>query len=186
MSVFFIDFEASSLSTDSYPIEVAWVGEDGRGESYLIRPEPDWCDWSPASQSIHGITRAHLQRDGHEAVWVANRLITVLGDPAARVYSDVPGHDQMWLDELLAASSSAPRIPLRDVYEAYAAACRPLHAVLAGDDLVATARQLVAAAQVEEERRQRVHHRALEDAMSLWRTWADVRRRAEERAAGTN
>ncbi|MFT3810039.1 MAG: hypothetical protein QM698_08990 [Micropepsaceae bacterium] len=28
----FLDFEASSLSDNSYPIEVAWIFEDGTGE----------------------------------------------------------------------------------------------------------------------------------------------------------
>jgi hypothetical protein len=34
----FLDFEASSLSDESYPVEVAWVFEDGHAESHLIRP----------------------------------------------------------------------------------------------------------------------------------------------------
>jgi|GEM_PF-6618298 len=33
----FLDFEASSLSKQSHPVEVGWVGEDGAGESHLIR-----------------------------------------------------------------------------------------------------------------------------------------------------
>ena len=36
----FLDFEASSLAKRGYPIEVAWVFEDGRAESHLIRPAP--------------------------------------------------------------------------------------------------------------------------------------------------
>jgi hypothetical protein len=44
----FLDFEASSLAKDSYPIEVGWVFEGGTGaESWLIRPAPDWTDWDP-------------------------------------------------------------------------------------------------------------------------------------------
>lgn len=31
----FLDFEASSLGKRSYPIEVAWVVEDGRSEAHL-------------------------------------------------------------------------------------------------------------------------------------------------------
>ena len=34
----FIDFEASSLTVKSYPIEVAWNLEDGTIESHLISP----------------------------------------------------------------------------------------------------------------------------------------------------
>ena len=36
--IVFLDFEASSLSDDSYPIEVGWAGEDGSTEQHLIRP----------------------------------------------------------------------------------------------------------------------------------------------------
>ena len=36
----FVDFEASSLAKDSYPVEVAWVFEDGACEGHLIRPAP--------------------------------------------------------------------------------------------------------------------------------------------------
>lgn len=47
----FLDFEASSLSKQSYPIEVAWVFEDGRSEEYLIRPAPIWTDWDSAAEA---------------------------------------------------------------------------------------------------------------------------------------
>lgn len=40
----FLDFEASSLSDQSYPVEVAWVFQDGRTESHLINPAPEWVD----------------------------------------------------------------------------------------------------------------------------------------------
>jgi hypothetical protein len=36
----FLDFEASSLSKHSYLVEVAWVFEDGRSRSFLVRPAP--------------------------------------------------------------------------------------------------------------------------------------------------
>ena len=50
--IVFLDFEASSLSDDSYPIEVGWVFEDGRTEAHLIRPAPAWTDWDPAAEAI--------------------------------------------------------------------------------------------------------------------------------------
>jgi hypothetical protein len=34
----FLDFEASSLGKNGYPIEVGWVFEDGACEAHLIRP----------------------------------------------------------------------------------------------------------------------------------------------------
>jgi DNA polymerase III epsilon subunit-like protein len=56
----FLDFEASSISNKSYPIEVGWVFEDGSGEDFLIRPEQSWTDWSANAQAIHGITKMML------------------------------------------------------------------------------------------------------------------------------
>ena len=40
----FLDFEASSLSDHSYPIEIAWVFEDGRSQSHMIAPAPGRYD----------------------------------------------------------------------------------------------------------------------------------------------
>jgi len=38
--IVFVDFEASSLSKQSFPIEVGWIFEDERSFSFLIRPAP--------------------------------------------------------------------------------------------------------------------------------------------------
>ena len=57
----FLDFEASSLGKKSVPIEVAWVWEDGRGESHLIRPADGWDDWNERAEAIHHVSRATLR-----------------------------------------------------------------------------------------------------------------------------
>ena len=63
--IYFVDFEASSLRSGSFPIEVAWVNEDGQGESYLIRPAEGWNpEWSPQSERTHGIALAALLEHG--------------------------------------------------------------------------------------------------------------------------
>ncbi len=56
-----LDFEASSLSQKSWPIEIglAWLdGGEVQTWSTLIRPEQDWnlSDWAPQSAAVHGIT----------------------------------------------------------------------------------------------------------------------------------
>jgi hypothetical protein len=53
----FLDFEASSLSDRSYPVEVAWVFQDGRSESHLIRPATEWTDWDDEAEAIHGTVK---------------------------------------------------------------------------------------------------------------------------------
>lgn len=76
--IVFLDFEASSLARNSYPIEVGWVFEDGREESHLIRPAPGWTDWDAAAEAIHGIARDTLEREGAPHDVVARRMVEVL------------------------------------------------------------------------------------------------------------
>lgn len=99
----FIDFEASSLSYSSWPIEVglAWL-EDRRVvvESKLIKPRAEWsiADWDPKSERVHGISRNELEH-AESADDVADWLVeTVAGSP---LVSDAPEFDQRWLSRLL-------------------------------------------------------------------------------------
>lgn len=60
-----VDCEASSLSEDSFPIEIGWcLADSAVAGSALIAPEPLWRDWDPASEAIHGITREELRASG--------------------------------------------------------------------------------------------------------------------------
>ena len=78
----FLDFEASSLAKKSYPIEVAWVFEDGRDESHLIRPPLRWDDWDAEAEAIHHIPRATLEAEGTPHDIVARRMVEVLSGHA--------------------------------------------------------------------------------------------------------
>lgn len=97
----FIDFEASSLGRDGYPIEVAWVFEDGGSESFLIVPMEEWSDWDPAAEAIHGLTREQLVSDGVATEIVAKRLVAAL--QGHEVYASAPSWDGKWLSKLLRA-----------------------------------------------------------------------------------
>lgn len=119
----FVDFEASSLNASSYPIEVGWIREDGSGEAYLIRPEADWTDWSCEAYELHGISREKLLAEGLTAACVARRVSSVLSEHD--LFSDAPAQDTYWLTVLL-DTANLPTMRLRDSYEAFAAACRPL------------------------------------------------------------
>lgn len=61
-----IDFEASSLDENSYPIEVGVaIVRDGALTSWssLIRPTPEWRSrdaWSRSSERVHQISREML------------------------------------------------------------------------------------------------------------------------------
>ena len=102
----FLDFEASSLASASYPIEVAWSlpDPDGSIESHLISPASisRWTDWSPKAERIHGISQALLRAEGKAPLWICERLNTQLAGQI--VYTDDPDYDQVWLMELFSAS----------------------------------------------------------------------------------
>jgi len=171
---YFIDFEASSLSDLSYPIEVAWVDQDGHGESYLISPAPDWTDWSSQSEAIHNISHQMLKDHGASHRKVAQRAARILGSEGVQVYADQPAFDGRWLRVLL-ASAGLPQIQIRDVTEKYGEACRPLFDAAANQQqAIDKAFEIVAAAENAEAMLSRTRHRALPDAQGLWWTWRRI------------
>lgn len=105
-----IDLEASSLSPNSWPIEVglSWFA-DGRIQTWssLIRPEESWVpdDWSNQSAAVHRFRRERLE-DAPAAAEVAAKFLEVLGDMTP--VSDYPPADRQWLARLLEAGGSEP------------------------------------------------------------------------------
>lgn len=106
----FLDFEASSLSDDSYPIEVAWVFQDGRSESHLIAPAATWTDWDPKAEAIHGIERQRLVAEGEPHDVVANRMVEALS--GHDLFASAPSWDGKWMSVLL-RGAGLPRHALR-------------------------------------------------------------------------
>jgi hypothetical protein len=99
----FLDFEASSLSQRSYPIEVAWSSQDGSIECYLISPAgiAEWTDWDIEAEKVHGISRAELVAGGVAPHSVCDRMIAQLAGKT--IYSDAPRFDGAWLATLFSA-----------------------------------------------------------------------------------
>ncbi|TDK31770.1 transcriptional regulator [Rhizobium deserti] len=108
--IVFLDFEASSLSKKSFPIEVAWVFEDGRFRSHLIKPAADWLDWSPEAEHVHGISRGMLDAEGTPVEAVAAEMMKELA--GHDLYASAPSWDGKWLSVLLRATGH-PRHALR-------------------------------------------------------------------------
>jgi hypothetical protein len=178
----FLDFEASSLAKASYPIEVAWVFEDGACERHLIRPAPGWTDWDPGAEAIHHLSREVLEAEGEPHDAVARRMLDVLSEHA--VYASAPSWDGKWLSVLLRAAG-LPRhaMRLKDSDEAHLEAAREgLRAAGVVDDL-----DPLAATVVERVRNlvgdEPIAHRALQDAERERRVWQEARRRAAETGA---
>ena len=172
----FIDFEASSLNDDGYPIEVGWVFEDGRSETHLIKPAQKWTDWDTEAESLHGISRSMLEAGTPHDV-VARRVLDVLGEHS--VYATAPSWDGKWLSVLL-RGAGLPRHALRlkdsdeahteAVAEALGSGIEPEKVAAVAADLIERARLAVGKAPVR--------HRALEDAEQERQVWLEVGRLA--------
>ncbi|MEP9359939.1 transcriptional regulator [Sphingomonas sp. KR3-1] len=180
----FLDFEASSLGKHSYPIEVAWVFADGRAESYLIRPAPDWSDWDEEAQAIHRIAPATLVEHGTPHGLVAARMVEQLG--GHDLLASAPSWDGKWLSALLRAAGH-PRHSLRVRRSDDAmreCACSILAPVLPGEALTAAVEAILAQSEGAM-RGAAPEHRALPDAEAERARWLSVRDAARALAAAS-
>lgn len=173
--IVFLDFEASSLGKKSFPVEVAWVFEDGRQRSYLIRPQPDWTDWSDEAEAMHGISRQCLQREG---VAVETVGAAMWGELAGhQLYASAPSWDGKWLSVLLRAAG-LPRhaLRLKKSDEVFVEALRlALGETAAAQDIADRVRAII-----DETEPTTSPHRALPDARLELERWHRARK-----AAGT-
>ena len=174
----FLDFEASSLAKQGYPIEVAWIFEDGTSEAHLIRPAPGWDDWDVRAEAIHHIPRATLIRDGTPHDVVARRMVDQL--TGHDLTASAPSWDGKWLSALLRAAG-LPRhaLRLRATEAAQRDAARHILAPrLPADQLETVVAALVADVR-SKPRSEPPAHRALADAMAERDRWLAVRAAAE-------
>lgn len=114
----FIDFEASSLNAESYPIQVAWSLPDGRVFDHFIDPRwvASWTDWDhDAEWEIHRISRSLLHDVGAPPQKVAERMNAMLAGKT--LYVDGLPFDQYWLDALFEAGGLRPTFQLAGFQE---------------------------------------------------------------------
>lgn len=100
----FVDFEASGIAPDSYPIEVAEVNPGGEYQA-LIKPADYWDHWSYDAQDMHQITREQLVNEGTPVIQVAQRMNELFDGKI--LCSDNPA-DCFWLDVLYEAAGIEP------------------------------------------------------------------------------
>ena len=177
----FVDFEASSLRKNGFPVEVGWVLEDGAAEGHLIRPAPGWTDWDPSAEAIHRLSREQLEREGTPHDTVARRMVEALA--GHDLFASAPSWDGKWLS-LLLRSAGFPRhiLRLRDTEVAQAeTAAEVLDGLLAPGEAAGAIAQIVATVRTEAERHT-PRHRAVDDAEGERQRWLAVRAAAEARA----
>lgn len=185
----FLDFEASSLAKDSYPIEVGWVFENGQSDTALIRPAPDWQDWDPRAEAVHQIQRQTLLRDGIPHDQVARRMVDLLSDH--QLFASAPSWDGKWLSVLLRAAG-LPRhsLKLRDTDLALRETAAKILAPILSDTALEAEIDAILQAANDADARVPRSHRALGDAQGEYRRWrfiqtaAETRLRAEGRSQG--
>ena len=117
----FIDFEASGLGANSWPIEVglSWIESDGvKTWSSLIRPAPDWSmdAWDPVSAEVHGIPLDDLANapNGRDVTEQAAKLLS-----GKTVCSDAPAYDENWAKRLFLESPYIVSFRIFDIYSAF-------------------------------------------------------------------
>lgn len=117
LPLLFLDFEASSLNRDSWPVEIgySWIADGQiRTRSSLIAPRPDWAlsEWSEVSARVHGIPQ--------EDLWNAPSADLVAAETdwfaGFEVVSENPAWEQRWLDRLRAGRT--PQIPVSSLRRA--------------------------------------------------------------------
>lgn len=116
-----MDFEASGLGAQGYPIQVAWSAADGAvDECWLIAPSAayGWAldeGWDAAAERVHGIAFASLHEHGKEARWIAARMNDQLAGQT--VYVDGGACDLLWCRQLFAAADMAMQFAVGDYWE---------------------------------------------------------------------
>lgn len=101
MTPTFLDFEASGLDPQSYPIQVGWTASYTSADCIYIRPVESWTYWSLEAEAIHGLPPRLLSDVGRPVAEVAERLNQAL--EGQTVYCDGLPWDRHWLDRLFEA-----------------------------------------------------------------------------------
>lgn len=179
----FLDFEASSLGKKSYPIEVAWVFEDGTSDAFLIRPAPEWTDWDSEAEAVHHIPRQMLLTEGVVHHQVAQAMVERL--TGHDLLASAPSWDGKWLSTLLRAAG-LPRhsLRLRDTDDAHRECAEAiLKPILRPEELHGTVGNLLALTEIRDAGDPPAH-RALADALEEQQRWlavGDAARRVAKR-----
>jgi hypothetical protein len=116
-----LDFEASGLGPQSYPVEVA-IADCNSTEftSWLIRPAQEWLAtgiWWDQSAEVHKITMSELMADGQPPERVARALNARCNGKI--VLCDGGEHDRRWLLRLFLSAEERPSFELSD-FDAFA------------------------------------------------------------------
>lgn len=103
-----LDVEASGLSEESYPIQVALLdSETGDSLMFYIKPTDDWIYWNEEAEEIHNITQKLLSDIGIDVDEAVTRITEFMVEKKeSTMYCDAPDYDGFWLKRLFDAAFS--------------------------------------------------------------------------------
>lgn len=148
-----IDFEASGLSKQSYPIEVGLTNGSDEYQA-LIKPMAHWQYWSDEAEAVHRITRTQLGSAGLDPAHVAHTLNHKLSEQT--VYCDSVHWDSFWCNVLFSDNGIHQRFEVLDIQELLKGSDDHLGAFLAARSQLENADEYTV-------------HRALDDAKIIWK-----------------
>jgi hypothetical protein len=111
-SLWVLDIEASGLSSNSYPIEIA-ISNGSLHYTALIKPSSEWTHWDQGAQQLHQIERLALLNEGQNIDSVCWRINQLLGSNT--VFCDCEDWDGYWLHRLFSKSKYRPSFKLDDI-----------------------------------------------------------------------
>lgn len=151
MDRFFLDFEASGLHPDSYPIEIGICGPYFEYEA-LIKPTYYWTHWSHDAQDMHGISREMIEADGVEPA----RICQALNDQfRGQVLWSDSNFDALWMNIMFEAAGMQEAFVVKNIMSQIDVLRLPRY-LGAGND--------------------RLEHRALADARAIRACWLSFKR----------
>lgn len=113
----FLDVEASGIARGCFPVEIGWAAALADGTlamgSLLVQPARAWlaepAAWDTTAESVHGLTRARLLRDGLLPDQACGLLDAALAGRVVATDTGPGGWDSDWLAMLYEAAGSEPR-----------------------------------------------------------------------------
>lgn len=107
----YVDFEASGIAPDSYPIEIAVVHPGGEYQA-LIKPVRYWEHWSYDAQDMHQIPRDQLVAEGKPAADIAQELNEIF---SGQCLTSDAREDSYWFEALYDAAELDPTFTVATV-----------------------------------------------------------------------
>lgn len=183
----FLDFEASGLTHESYPIQVAWGSTLDNVVCEYIKPDTEWTYWDLEAEAIHGIAPEQLN-DGLMTRKLCQLMNMMLDGQT--VYADGLPMDSMWKDKLFEAGGVQPAFKLRNAWDLFcdAVSVRPSleDALLNNPGNLQTVKVAIINELQKRARREvpGLRHRADVDTRHLIRTWELILEREQRERMG--